>query len=737
MAQITGDAGSNTLTGTANSDVIRGLGGADRLHGRGGNDTLDGGNGWDTLDGGSGNDTLRGGGGNDILIGGRGRDVMYGGRGSDIFRFDDRDAGDALSGQADVICDFSFDDTLDIVCADVVSFDGYGALEPQPGAFSIWEARGSVFVTWNTLGGYHDVELRGYEGSIYDLYSQIAWYEDDYSANVNTNGRIAPGDIREGEVEVPDDRDWFRIEISSDQIYTFDVRGALDGGGSVEDPYVNLLDADGNYVAFSIGDGDLIFYGESETYYAEVVAYGSTGTYQLAVDARPFTDDFAGDTSTTGTIAAGGAVNGDIEVSLDRDWFRIAIEDGQFYTIDVRGESDGGGTLVDPYVNLYDSEGNYLDGYYEDLVFARDAGTYYLEVGSYSSTGTYQLTVTAEAFTDDFAGDTSTTGAIAAGEIVNGEIEIPIDRDWFRIVLDSSQVYTFDVRGAADDGGTLQDPLVIIYDAEGSFRAWGYEELAFGGVSGTYFAEVAGGASTGGTYQLAVSAEPFVDDFADDVTTTGEVTVGGTVGGEIEVAGDRDWFRVVLESDGLYVFDVRGEGGGGGTLEYPFVTIFDAEGNSLDANPGALFFEGAAGTYYAQVSDSFGRAGTYELDVTAIRDDYAGDDTTTGEIEVGGTVNGDIEIPNDRDWFRVTFAEGETYQIDLRGQSSGAGTLYDPYLALWDDAFNEIAVDDDGSGTLDSRLVHTAERSGDYFVDAGGLGDWTGTYEVGVELLLT
>jgi hypothetical protein len=737
VAHITGDAGSNTLTGTADPDVIRGLGGADRLHGRGGNDTLEGGNGWDTLYGGSGNDTLRGGGGNDLLIGGRGRDVMHGGRGSDIFRFDDRDTGDALSGQADVICDFSFDDTLDLSCVDIVSFDGFFDFDPQDGSFSIWEARGSVFVSWNTLGGYHDVELRGYEGSLDDLYSQIAWYEDDYSANVNTTGRIAPGDIREGAVEVPDDRDWFRIEISSEQIYTFDVRGAFDGGGSLEDPYLNLIDADGNYVSFGTEGDDLIFYGESGTYYAEVAAYGSTGTYQLAVDARPFTDDFAGDTSTTGTIAAGGAVNGEIEVPFDFDWFRIAIEDGQFYTIDVRGDFDGGGTLVDPYVNLYSSEGYYLDGGYEELLFARDAGTYYLEVGSYSSAGTYQLTVTAEAFTDDFAGDTSTTGAIAAGEIVNGEIEIPIDRDWFRIELDSSQVYTFDVRGAADDGGTLQDPLVIIHDADGSFRAWGYEELVFGGVSGSYYAEVTGDSGSIGTYQLAVTSEPFVDDFAGDVTTTGEVAVGGTVGGEIEIAGDRDWFRVVLESDGLYLFDVRGEGDGGGTLEYPFVTIFDAEGNSLDANEEALFFDGAAGIYYAEVSDFFGRTGTYEVDVTAVSDDYASDGSTTGEIEVGQTVNGDIEIPNDRDWFRVTLTEGETYQIDLRGEASGAGTLYDPYLTLWDNAFNEIAFDDDGSGTLDSRLVHTAERSGDYFVDAGGLGESTGTYEVGVELLLT
>ena len=34
-------------------------------------------------------------------------------------------------------------------------------------------------------------------------------------------------------------------------------------------------------------------------------------------------DDFAGDTSTLGTVAVGGSVTGNIEMAGDQDWFAI------------------------------------------------------------------------------------------------------------------------------------------------------------------------------------------------------------------------------------------------------------------------------------------------------------------------------------------------------------------------------------------------------------------------------
>ena len=183
MALITGNENDNFLPGTADSDRIRGLGGNDLIEGRAGNDILEGGNGRDTIYGGTGRD---------VLVGGLGRDLMYGGPGNDTYRFDDRDAGDATAGPlSDVIFDFSAGDLLDLMAVDVLYYYG-GGPDPARGSFSIWQAGGSTYVSWNTFGAFHDIELRGFT----DIFRQIVGTVTTYLANVDTTGRIARRDAR-------------------------------------------------------------------------------------------------------------------------------------------------------------------------------------------------------------------------------------------------------------------------------------------------------------------------------------------------------------------------------------------------------------------------------------------------------------------------------------------------------------------------------------------------------------
>ena len=76
---------------------------------------------------------------------------------------------------------------------------------------------------------------------------------------------------------------------------------------------------------------------------------------------RWYEDDFQGNASTTGQISLGETKAGTIEVDQDTDWFSITLEQGKAYDFDVRGATDGGGTLRDPYVALYNSEGEYIN----------------------------------------------------------------------------------------------------------------------------------------------------------------------------------------------------------------------------------------------------------------------------------------------------------------------------------------------------------------------------------------
>jgi Ca2+-binding RTX toxin-like protein len=120
-------------------------------------------------------------------------------------------------------------------------------------------------------------------------------------------------------------------------------------------------------------------------------------------------------------------------------------------------------------------------------------------------------------------------------------------------------------------------------------------------------------------------------------------------------------------------------------------------------------------------------------------DEYASSLTDTahpfGQIAVGGSASGALQIAGDRDWFAVQLQAGGTYAISLVGKAGGGGTLADPFLRLHDSSGTLLASNDDISpgSNSDSRLVFTASSSGTFYVDAGGFVDgYTGTYRVDV-----
>ncbi|MDF1792809.1 MAG: S8 family serine peptidase [Thalassobaculaceae bacterium] len=104
-----------------------------------------------------------------------------------------------------------------------------------------------------------------------------------------------------------------------------------------------------------------------------------------------------------GCVGVGQTVTGTIGYDGDRDWFATELTAGETIVIQVRGAASGGGTLYDPELYVYDSEGDFLtydfdngtgwDAYLALTVTTN--GTYYLEVDGYSHyTGSYTLDVT-------------------------------------------------------------------------------------------------------------------------------------------------------------------------------------------------------------------------------------------------------------------------------------------------------------------------------------------------------
>jgi Ca2+-binding RTX toxin-like protein len=105
---------------------------------------------------------------------------------------------------------------------------------------------------------------------------------------------------------------------------------------------------------------------------------------------------------------------------------------------------------------------------------------------------------------DDYADhrtDTSAAmGQLAGGGLVTGTLETVGDRDWFRITLTAGVNYTFDLRGAASNGGTLIDPYLYLYSSSGKLLTSNDD----GGTSTD--SRIVFVAATSGTYYLAAAA---------------------------------------------------------------------------------------------------------------------------------------------------------------------------------------------------------------------------------------
>ena len=555
----------------------------------------------------------------------------------------------------------------------------------------------------------------------------------DLSADTLTVGRAAVGATATGDIGRAGDRDWFAVELEAGQTYVIEVEGEDSGGGTLSDPeLLGLHDADGTRIAGTqASDGGkgnsarLTFTAtESGVHYVAAGGGGeSTGTYTvwvtgsavleqfgpLAVLRSEGEDDYAQDATTTGTVAVDDSASGEIESAQDQDWYAVALVAGKRYRIDLEGSETGQGTLDDPYLRgVYTSEGTLVadsddddggEGSNSRLEFVVTAsGTYYVAAGAYlSNIGTYRLSVAD--ISDDYPATTDTTGVVTVGGSATGVIEVKDDRDWFAVELVGGKAYRIDLEGSETGRGTLDDPYLRgVYTSEGTLVADSDDDDGGEGsnsqvtfvasATGTYYIAAGADGTAAGSYTVSVAD---IDDYAADATTTGTAPLGGTVAGEVETEGDRDWFAVELEAGRPYRIDLEGSETGRGTLSdtylYGVYTSEDtllADSDDDDGGEGSNsrleLVATASGTYYIAAGAYGPHTGTYQLSVTGLTDDYPADTDTPGTVAIDGSVAGRIETKADQDWFAVELVAGRPYRIDLEGAATGGGTLRDPYL---------------------------------------------------------
>ena len=260
---------------------------------------------------------------------------------------------------------------------------------------------------------------------------------------------------------------------------------------------------------------------------------------------------------------------------------------------------------------------------------------------------------------------------------------------------------------------------------------------------------------------------PGDDDCLATIMTECVVALGVPVTGDREDKDDIDWFKVTLTMDTTYLIDVHWV-----DFNPEIQGIFDSMGTMIagtdDTNGGR---GGSARVTYTATADGahfiagFGATSTesigrYRLEVrekpTRV-DPCSSDADTNCMIAVPGSVTGDIDEDTDSDWFEVEFTIGTSYEIELRGDSSGGKrALPDPWLR---GVRNEDSkyLDNDGSvipyvgstrGSADNDSgpgntalsVFTAAYTGTHYIEAfgvGGFGDRDGHYILEVAVVAT
>ena len=146
----------------------------------------------------------------------------------------------------------------------------------------------------------------------------------------------------------------------------------------------------------------------------------------------------------------------------------------------------------------------------------------------------------------------------------------------------------------------------------------------------------------------------------------------------------------------------------------------------------------ASGTYYISAAGYSDKVGAYKVSIDEILvvDDYAATIATEGQVPIGASSSGDIEIPYDRDWFRVSLVAGKIYELNLEGSPTSKGTLSDTYLAGIYDANGTLisgTTDDDRGAGYNSYLKFTAPTTSTYYISAAGHTNKTGTYALSIK----
>lgn len=209
------------------------------------------------------------------------------------------------------------------------------------------------------------------------------------------------------------------------------------------------------------------------------------------------------------------------------------------------------------------------------------------------------------------------------------------------------------------------------------------------------------------------------------IGTTYALVPGNQFGGGVNVGGDRDWIKVVVNAGYGYSFTIEGDDSRGPQVSSPQIQLRDAEGIAIGtANTSISLNTLAAGTYYLDAGSRYtSYTGNYLIKSA---EEVAANLATKASVAVNGSYKGGIDFGGDHDWLKVQLTAGNAYVFRVvSDDSSGAGVSY-PRLQLRN-------IDGTINGSASDVIGFTATSTGGHFLDIYSYySSYTGNYRVEV-----
>ncbi|MCB4782009.1 MAG: PPC domain-containing protein, partial [Sulfurovum sp.] len=230
-------------------------------------------------------------------------------------------------------------------------------------------------------------------------------------------------------------------------------------------------------------------------------------------------------------------------------------------------------------------------------------------------------------------------------------------------------------------------------------------------VAGVYYVRVKHHSSTGiGSYAFVSHFTP--NNRPDTISTAIPINPNSTTQGNIEVANDKDFFKIHIPSRGTLVVETTG-------VTDTYGSLLDANGHEVASNDNAGGFGQnfkisklitVAGTYYVRVKHhSTARTGSYVLVSHFVPDDHTNSRSTATPINPNSTTLGSIEIAGDHDYFKIHIPSRGTLVVETTG-------LTDTYGSLLDANGHEVASNDNAGGLDHNFRISRNITAGTYYI---------------------